>query len=256
MSVVKLTPPKHERSYFQGELQSETVCEHPRYRPSTDGETTQLTINAVASDIPADLSIKDKEEVKPADQETGLELSFYHTLISAQLSGVSSLPYALGLSLENYQALLVLLSNQESGQALIEKDRLWHATSDQSVIKQNKSNVLNELIGLRQNEKEDVVQLLLKHKSHKLHFTDMAATVIATACLSPAHLWKSLGFETRGMLSEWIAFNFPALHAKNNKGMRWKRFFYLQLCQQGGDYVCRAPSCEECSSFSDCFLQT
>ncbi len=35
--------------------------------------------------------------------------------------------------------------------------------------------------------------------------------------------------------------------------MKWKKFIYKQLCITEGIYTCRAPSCEVCADYADCF---
>ena len=35
--------------------------------------------------------------------------------------------------------------------------------------------------------------------------------------------------------------------------MKWKKFFYKQLCQTEGIHTCRAPSCEVCADYQACF---
>jgi nitrogen fixation protein NifQ len=43
------------------------------------------------------------------------------------------------------------------------------------------------------------------------------------------------------------------LKARNDRDMKWKRFFYKQLCNQEGVYTCRSPSCEVCADYVRCF---
>lgn len=176
--------------------------------------------------------------------------SYYHQffaqLIKAQLTGHSSMPYQLGLSNEEYKNLLADLNDQE----LFMLDQKWqNAPSTQT----ERSDILLELVHLRKSERDDIVSLLVKYRNQTIPHSSSAATIIATGCLSAAHLWNSLGFSCRTDLSDWIKLYFPYLATINNN-MRWKRFFYLQLCKQGGDYVCRAPTCSACSSFDECFL--
>ena len=46
---------------------------------------------------------------------------------------------------------------------------------------------------------------------------------------------------------------FPRLRALNSANMRWKKFFYKQLCDRAEVFACRAPSCDQCSETSVCF---
>ena len=172
---------------------------------------------------------------------------FLKVVITSQLTGKSSLPYQLGLSTNDYQRLLVDLAD-ESINAL---DKNWYQTAQGTQIERSK--LVLELMKIRKEERDDLINLLASYRDKSIPFSDSAAIIIATACLNSSHLWKSLAFERRDELTDWIKLNFPLL-AEKNKQMRWKRFFYLQLCKQGGDYICRAPSCGECSSFNECFL--
>lgn len=168
-------------------------------------------------------------------------------IITAQLTGKASLPYQLGLDEESYQALLTSIDDDEINRL----NYFWLSKSTSSA--HEKSHILETLVSLRQSERDALITLLKRHHAQKVPFSEQAAVIVATACLNPSHLWKSLGFNIRKELSEWLTINFPHLAENNTQNMRWKRFFYLKLCQEGGDYVCRAPSCDECSSFSECF---
>lgn len=109
------------------------------------------------------------------------------------------------------------------------------------------------LFSMREEEHSQLVDLLESYVNRTSGYYSEAILVIATTCLGSSHLWSDLGLPERKVLSEMIRFYFPELHAKNHNNMRWKRFFYRQLCESGGDYVCRSPSCEECSSYAECF---
>ncbi|MEW6168481.1 MAG: nitrogen fixation protein NifQ [Pseudomonadota bacterium] len=78
------------------------------------------------------------------------------------------------------------------------------------------------------------------------------ACAVASAALYDNHLWQDLRLPERRALSELLAANFPALAARNTGNMRWKAFFYKQLCDQAG-MVCRSPSCGACDDYHECF---
>lgn len=215
-----------------------------------------LSKNGVANDIDngrvqtipmyhkGDGAVEGDKEVKESEHTNHY---FFNIVINAQLNGTSSLPYRLGLTSPDYQHLLTSLNNS----SLIALDHKWQ--NNATTVQGERSELLTQLMNMRLEERQDLITLLSSHKDRGQPLSEMAATVIATACLNSSHLWKSLAFNERSELSQWITLNFPALAAEN-KQMRWKRFFYLQLCKQGGDYICRAPSCGECSNFKDCFL--
>ena len=77
--------------------------------------------------------------------------------------------------------------------------------------------------------------------------------IIAVASMGFNHLWQDLGLDSRQSLRELMQCCFPELVAMNSQNMRWKKFFYRQQCALGGNYVCRAPSCDECVERASCF---
>lgn len=58
-------------------------------------------------------------------------------------------------------------------------------------------------------------------------------SVIVATGMASDHLWQDLGLWSRQDLSELMARNFPTLAAKANRDMKWKKFLYKQLCEQG-----------------------
>lgn len=105
----------------------------------------------------------------------------------------------------------------------------------------------------RLDEFEDLVVLLLEHRVDDSPETRWLAHAIAVACFGEDHLWQDLGLPNREALSDLLARRFPSLFVRNTKGMRWKKFFYKELCDRGGAFVCRSPSCAECSEYLHCF---
>lgn len=51
------------------------------------------------------------------------------------------------------------------------------------------------------------------------------------------------------MLGEY----FTPLAQRNISDMRWKKFFYKQLCERADIKLCKAPSCAECVDYDLCF---
>ncbi len=82
---------------------------------------------------------------------------------------------------------------------------------------------------------------------------DMVAWAIACASLGDQHLWQDLGLPSRAELSQLIARWFPALAERNTQNMKWKKFFYKQLCLREELLICKAPSCGVCSDRGECF---
>lgn len=110
-----------------------------------------------------------------------------------------------------------------------------------------------ELLALRRDEWQELHDLLLAGRAGRDAWEEAMACVVAAACLGGDHLWRDLGLVSREQLRELLEYNFPRLAARNTHNMRWKKFFYRQLCEQDGGYVCRSPSCEHCPTYHDCF---
>ena len=185
---------------------------------------------------------------EPARTLTPLNKTLLTRVIHAQLRGETPLPYRLGLTKADYHQLLDDLNDQ----ALIEYDRRWQMSTNEN--RKARAKLIDQLMTPRLEERNALLNWLFQYiASDRLHGFAIA-TMVATACLSPTHLWKSLGLHSRDQLHKWLSHNFPTLVAGNQNNMRWKRYFYLLLCQSEGDYVCRAPSCDECTSYQQCFV--
>lgn len=105
----------------------------------------------------------------------------------------------------------------------------------------------------REAETAELRSLLLGGRSDDASESGRIAAVVATACLGGDHLWQDLGLWNRADLSDLLTLYFPRLAARNTADMKWKKFFYKQLCQAEGIHTCRAPSCEVCVDYQACF---
>ncbi len=103
------------------------------------------------------------------------------------------------------------------------------------------------------DEFDDLVELLLDHGCDDSRETHDWAVFIATACMGDNHLWQDMGLSSRAVLSELMQARFPALSAKNTGDMKWKKFFYKQLCERADIFICKSPSCGVCVDYSKCF---
>lgn len=108
-------------------------------------------------------------------------------------------------------------------------------------------------IPLRHQEYDDLLRLLLEHAADRAESTSAVARWVAFSCMGENHLWEDLGLPDRPELTRLMADRFPALRAKNGANMRWKKFFYKQLCERAQVFACRSPSCDQCSEYSGCF---
>jgi len=108
----------------------------------------------------------------------------------------------------------------------------------------------------RDDEVEEVQSLLLAHSDPAAGTAAEAAAVaetVAVACLGDQHLWQDLQLDSRAELSAMMRQWFPALVERNHLDMKWKKFLYKQLCEREALYICKAPSCAQCSDRGLCF---
>ena len=103
------------------------------------------------------------------------------------------------------------------------------------------------------DEFEDLVALLLDHRSIADETSEWLAHAIATASMASDHLWQDMGLPARAVLNTLLADHFTTLYLKNVGDMKWKKFFYRQLCERAQVPICRSPSCSTCVDFTDCF---
>ena len=156
---------------------------------------------------------------------------FISQIHAAQQAGHTCLPDQLGLSTQDFRQLIA---------------RHAAAVTEQGHLRQ-------QLLELRRDEWQDLVNLLLQHRAHRYSSENLMAHIVAAACMGSEHLWRDLGMQSRDQLRQLLTLNFPTLVQRNDRDMRWKKFFYKQLCEQEGGYVCRSPTCEQCPTYHDCF---
>lgn len=102
-------------------------------------------------------------------------------------------------------------------------------------------------------EEEDLRAFLLDHRARGAAEEAWLAAIVARRSLAPNHLWQDMGFASRLELNAMFRRHFPALVARNGSDMKWKKFFYRQLCEREGLLLCKSPNCEVCDDFSACF---
>lgn len=103
------------------------------------------------------------------------------------------------------------------------------------------------------DEFADLVELLTEHRASADPAVDWLAHAIATASMEGDHLWQDLGLPDRGVLNALLREHFPALAAKNVGDMKWKKFFYRELCKRAEVFVCKSPVCSACVDYPKCF---
>lgn len=105
----------------------------------------------------------------------------------------------------------------------------------------------------RIDEYDDIVQLLMDHRADDSTETHKLVLFIAQSCMGDNHLWQDMQLPDRATLSALMQKNFPALFAKNSGNMKWKKFFYKQLCERADIFICKSPSCGVCIDYDKCF---
>lgn len=105
----------------------------------------------------------------------------------------------------------------------------------------------------RDDEMADLRALFIAHLAPGEAHGGWHVTLLLVGCMAQNHLWQDMGFRSRNELRGYLTAIVPALVAKNTQDMKWKKFFYKQLCNQAGIYTCRAPSCAVCSDYASCF---
>ncbi|MGB1090876.1 MAG: nitrogen fixation protein NifQ [Oceanobacter sp.] len=169
-------------------------------------------------------------------------------MISSQRLGKTCLPYHVGLHPVDFNWLMEHQLNRcAQPHKHISPSSVDHGQA------RNQEDLRQQLLEMREDEWVEIRDLLRRHRRGLDDLELVVSDVLAAGCLGKEHLWRDLGLNNRTELSQMISANFPELAEKNDKNMKWKKFFYKQLCEEGGGYVCRAPSCQECATYSDCF---
>ena len=103
------------------------------------------------------------------------------------------------------------------------------------------------------DEYDDLVALLLEHRCDDSDAVVWVSHAIATASQRNNHLWQDMGLPNRQVLSQLMVQNFPSLAALNVGDMKWKKFFYRQLCEKAEVLICKSPHCGVCDDHNVCF---
>jgi nitrogen fixation protein NifQ len=103
----------------------------------------------------------------------------------------------------------------------------------------------------------DALRAFLLHHESSLAATDAdaqcLATIIATACLRPDHLWRDLGLDGRDDVTAILTRHYPELVARNTDNTRWKKFLARELALAEGRVPAPAPGCPGCEDYGFCY---
>ena len=103
------------------------------------------------------------------------------------------------------------------------------------------------------DELQDLERLLLSGRATAAPNSRRLAKLLAVGCMGFGHMWKDMGFASRAELRTLLAVASPKVVQRNVHDMRWKKFLYRELCKSEAGYVCRAPSCDACVGYAECF---
>lgn len=103
------------------------------------------------------------------------------------------------------------------------------------------------------DEFDELLALLGEHAEPADEPAHWLAAALATAAQRDNHLWQDLGLPSRVALSDILRARFPRLAAENTGDMKWKKFFYRQLCKRAEVPICKSPHCAECCDYAVCF---
>lgn len=179
-----------------------------------------------------------------SEEQRSKNQGWFRLILRSQRKGRTSLPFFLGLTPTDFYWMAV-------GRRYRIHDELLQGINSKDT--QPVEDTRQQLLEMREDEWVEIRDLLVSHRAGLDNSEITMASIVAAACLGGSHLWRDLGMPDRASLKELLMGNFPSLVILNDRDMKWKKFFYKQLCELGGGYVCRAPSCDVCSAYSDCF---
>ena len=167
------------------------------------------------------------------DKGNSLPSQLLARMLASQQCGMGVMPRWLGLSHKGFASLM--------------KVHLPHLDAEEF------SGYGEMLDPSRYDEHEDLRALFLSHQTEGVADAVAMADILTAGCMGGDHLWQDMGFWSRNDLSAFIGHAFAPLAERNVHDMKWKKFFYKQLCNQEGVYTCRAPSCQVCADYQECF---
>lgn len=163
-----------------------------------------------------------------------------------------------GDALDSYLIGLILAQAAREGCALTGALGL-RSHEVEALVHRFRPDALQLLDALADDAGEDAIEegdlraLLLEHRAGRGVAEEWLAAIVARRSLAPNHLWQDMGFTNRRELNVFFRRHFPALVERNAGDMKWKKFFYRQLCEREGMLLCKSPNCEVCDDFAACF---
>lgn len=103
------------------------------------------------------------------------------------------------------------------------------------------------------DEEQSVRDILLMYATGDSPLEPLLARMVARRAQEPHHLWQDLGLRARTELSALMHRHFGPFARRNVNDMKWKKFFYRQVCAAEGFVLCTTPVCADCADFKACF---
>ena len=139
---------------------------------------------------------------------------------------------------------------QDKFVALLER---YFPGSSREVCGDNYQDACVNSVSFPVSEFDDLVDLLLDHRTSDAEYNEWLAYAVASGCMGSNHLYQDMGLPDRHALSTLLECNFTALYMKNVNDMKWKKFFYKQLCDRAEIIMCPARNCQSCIDYQNCF---
>lgn len=150
----------------------------------------------------------------------------------------------------------ILPPNPGMGLGLAEFSRLlegYFPGSSAEIVDARFEEVYAAYVSPLASEFEDMVSLLLEHSTGEAEGNAWLAYAVASGCMGSDHLYHDMGLPDRRTLSALLQRYFTALFQKNTSNMKWKKFFYKQLCDRAEVMMCPARNCQSCVDYKNCF---
>jgi nitrogen fixation protein NifQ len=169
--------------------------------------------------------------------EDDLALAFASVIQAVSNGNIQPPNLGMGLSLVQFSELL---------------DRYFPGSRDE-IFTEHFQDIYAGKISPLEDEFRDMVGLLLEHRSFDADFNVWIAHAIASGCMGSDHLYHDMGLPDRRALSSLLERYFTTLFQKNVHNMKWKKFFYKQLCDRAEVMMCPARNCQSCIDYKNCF---
>ena len=172
-----------------------------------------------------------------SNPDDGLARAFAGVIQAADKGEIQPPNLAMGLSKKKFLALLACYFPGVEGEICGDTDK----------------DSYTDCAALPTDEFDDLLALLLEHRSDAADHTEWLAYAMASGCMGENHLYQDMGLVNRQTLNALLERYFPTLYLKNTGNMKWKKFFYKQLCERAEIKMCPAPSCNVCVDYHHCF---